>query len=111
MAVSAMQRLKLYTTSLNLVTSVMFVKYSQSRQKRFAINQTIKLVECPLGTYGNDCKYNCGIACSVSNHCNKTTGECIGGCKPGWKIFFCNQSKICKMYHLKKQDLKQIKSI
>ena len=50
--------------------------------------------ECTNGTYGNGCKNNCSTTCSVSNHCNITTGECLGGCQPGWKGFLCEQSKM-----------------
>lgn len=50
-------------------------------------------LECPPGYYGNDCRYQCSLNCYVTSACEKFTGQCIGGCKPGWTGIKCNHGK------------------
>lgn len=49
--------------------------------------------ECPFGKYGLSCKHNCSAACKSAYNCNITTGECVGGCQPGWEGLKCDQSR------------------
>ena len=48
--------------------------------------------ECPYGFYGHDCKESCSTHCIVSGTCDRVTGQCIGGCKAGWKESKCDTS-------------------
>lgn len=48
--------------------------------------------ECPPGYYGNDCRYKCSLNCNVNSTCDKSTGQCIGGCKPGWTGIMCDHA-------------------
>lgn len=40
--------------------------------------------ECPPGTYGDACVHNCIGHCLIDVICNRTTGRCDQGCKPGY---------------------------
>ncbi|KAL4216294.1 Protein tyrosine phosphatase [Mactra antiquata] len=45
---------------------------------------------CADGYYGTSCKTNCSINCQ-QNQCNKTTGNCLHGCKSNnWRGDKCN---------------------
>lgn len=55
------------------------------------VNQYSFYLECPPGYYGNDCRYQCSLNCNVRNSCDISTGQCEGGCKPGWTGNTCNQ--------------------
>lgn len=50
--------------------------------------------ECEDGTYGYDCTNNCSGHCLKDSPCNKQTGHCSGGCKPGYTNSNCNKGKI-----------------
>lgn len=50
------------------------------------------LTECPAGFYGHACQESCSTNCNVSGTCDKVTGQCIGGCQPGWKESKCDKS-------------------
>ncbi|XP_061165606.1 receptor-type tyrosine-protein phosphatase epsilon-like [Saccostrea echinata] len=54
----------------------------------------VEVYACPEGTFGNYCKQNCSVNCGVPKTCKRTTGECEGGCQPGWEGRQCDQSKI-----------------
>ncbi|XP_061196040.1 uncharacterized protein LOC133204332 [Saccostrea echinata] len=45
---------------------------------------------CVSGTFGTDCKNNCSGHCLNDFICNRTTGQCDYGCKPGYKGELCN---------------------
>lgn len=48
---------------------------------------------CPSGYYGKNCSYHqCSKNCKVVNDCDRFTGQCDGGCKPGWTGITCDQS-------------------
>lgn len=53
-----------------------------------------EVVGCPAGFYGTNCSKQCSVNCAVTNSCDRFTGRCDGGCKPGWKGLYCNESKI-----------------
>ncbi|XP_062585191.1 multiple epidermal growth factor-like domains protein 11 [Saccostrea cucullata] len=56
---------------------------------------------CSVGTFGNNCEQNCNKNCGVPYQCDRTTGECEGGCQPGWEGPQCEQStKIERINHL-----------
>nr|XP_022304116.1 uncharacterized protein LOC111111421 isoform X2 [Crassostrea virginica] len=50
--------------------------------------------ECPPGFYGIDCLYNCSQNCNVTRRCDRFTGKCEGGCKPGWTGATCYQTPL-----------------
>ncbi|XP_062602860.1 multiple epidermal growth factor-like domains protein 10 [Saccostrea cucullata] len=47
---------------------------------------------CPEGTFGINCKQNCNEHCSIPYRCNRGTGECEGGCQPGWEGLRCESA-------------------
>lgn len=47
--------------------------------------------ECPPGYYGNDCRYQCSVNCYGNRSCDQSTGQCEGGCQPGWSGDTCDQ--------------------
>eukprot|EP00105_Crassostrea_gigas_P046560 XP_019930708.1 PREDICTED: uncharacterized protein LOC105347850 [Crassostrea gigas] len=47
--------------------------------------------ECRFGHYGRNCMNTCSKSCIVTNKCNRMTGVCDGGCKPGWAGITCDQ--------------------
>lgn len=49
------------------------------------------ILECMIPYYGNDCSNLCSAFCNVTGRCDKITGRCGGGCKPGWTGSTCNQ--------------------
>lgn len=51
------------------------------------------VVVCDSGHYGKNCSAQCSINCNISNRCDRVTGKCEGGCKPGWTGFHCDQGK------------------
>jgi hypothetical protein len=57
-------------------------------------------VACPVGFYGNNCVERCNTNCGLPGVCNKTSGQCEGGCQPGWRGILCDTSKcrimLCK---------------
>lgn len=50
------------------------------------------ILECPLGYYGENCDYKCSEYCFVPRRCDRVTGQCYGGCQPGWYTKTCEQS-------------------
>lgn len=56
------------------------------------------VVECPAGYLGTNCSKQCSVNCDKTNPCDRFTGRCDGGCKPGWKGLYCNESKHVKLY-------------
>ena len=46
--------------------------------------------ECDVGTYGQNCSYNCSINC-VNGQCERTNGHCSQGCLPGYYYPQCNE--------------------
>ena len=52
------------------------------------------LLECD-GRYGVNCSLHCSVRhCKNDNSpCDSRIGECVGGCKPGWKHLTCTQGK------------------
>ena len=49
---------------------------------------------CEDWTFGNDCINNCSGNCLDDSPCNKQTGYCEGGCKPGYTNAVCNKRKV-----------------
>lgn len=60
-------------------------------------------VVCESGYYGKDCRHQSSINCYVPTHCNKFTGQCEGGCKPGWTGSTCNQGMNIWLLYLKRR--------
>lgn len=42
------------------------------------------ITECSDGSYGEECKYQCGECLNVIT-CDNVNGKCSEGCKPGWQ--------------------------
>lgn len=51
-------------------------------------------LECMDTFFGINCSQECDNKC---NSCNRTTGTCDNGCKPGWTGVSC-QTGTCKLY-------------
>lgn len=50
--------------------------------------------ECSPEKFGKNCEQNCSYNCDDDPIiCNGTTGECMGGCRPGWKGLQCDIGK------------------
>lgn len=47
---------------------------------------------CPLGYYGKNCLNQCSKNCHLTRKCDRFTGQCDGGCEPGWVSITCDQS-------------------
>ena len=64
-------------------------------RKSYIFNSLVKCNSfnkaCVNGTYGNNCVYNCSGNCLNDSPCNRQTGYCEGGCKPGYTNAFCNE--------------------
>lgn len=56
------------------------------------------LKECGDGTYGYNCINNCSGHCLGDYHCNKETGRCDVGCKPGYTTDNCSKSNCIIIY-------------
>lgn len=65
---------------------------------RVLIKEIFYIVECSSGTYDINCKETCSVNCNIPQSCDRTTGECIGGCQPGCKGFHCDQSIMAKNF-------------
>lgn len=50
--------------------------------------------ECPTGTFGSDCVYNCSAHCFGDAPCDRTTGRCDSGCTPGYTGELCDTGLI-----------------
>lgn len=56
------------------------------------------IVACNNGTFGHGCINNCSGQCIDEPMCNKQTGHCDRGCKPGYTSAFCNESMLIELY-------------
>lgn len=61
--------------------------------KRCHLRNLIFFTECRDGFYGKSCVHQCSENCYVTRRCDKITGKCFKGCKPGWRTDTCDQSK------------------
>lgn len=52
------------------------------------------IAECQLGSYGTDCRGVCSVNCFHASRCDKVTGQCYSGCKPGWTGNKCDKSMV-----------------
>lgn len=64
------------------------------------------IAECQPGYYGNNCTYICSRNCLHDYICDRFTGHCKSGCKPGWAGDRCNQRKT-QVLNLSNQDVKK----
>lgn len=55
-----------------------------------SVNIINHFLECPIGTFGSDCGHNCSGHCIDDIPCNRTTGRCDSGCKPGYTGELCD---------------------
>lgn len=49
------------------------------------------IVECQPGKFGYNCKNTCSVNCKDYNSCDKTSGNCAGGCLDGWQGNHCDR--------------------
>lgn len=82
----------IYSLILNFRQNVHTLTIQLAKKKCFHI------IECPSGTYGIYCRETCSVNCNVFQHCNRTKGECFGGCQPGWKGLHCDQRIVAKSF-------------
>lgn len=48
-------------------------------------------IDCNDGTFGYNCTNNCSSHCLNDSSCNKQTGQCDRGCKPGYTFDNCSK--------------------
>lgn len=46
-------------------------------------------IACSTGYYGENCKSRCGH-CVDDTTCDHITGNCVRGCKSGYRGYFCD---------------------
>lgn len=44
----------------------------------------ITIVECIKVYFGKNCSHQCSVNCYMVYSCDRYTGQCEEGCKPGW---------------------------
>lgn len=54
----------------------------------------IIFLECSQGMYGSGCLKKCSKHCLYDDKCNRTTGTCDAGCKPGYKGALCDKGLV-----------------
>lgn len=60
----------------------------------FVNSNYMSILECPhYGYYGKNCENRCSVNCYVTRGCDRVTGRCKRGCKPGWTTATCKQSR------------------
>lgn len=52
------------------------------------------VLACDNGTYGYNCVNNCSGHCLNDSPCNKQTGHCDWGCKPGYTNSKCSKGNL-----------------
>ena len=57
-------------------------------------------LECRNGTYGYGCVNNCSDHCIGDSTCNKQTGYCDRGCKPGYTNSLCKKVNKQKLHNI-----------
>lgn len=63
-------------------------------QSKHAVSGFVCIVlECPIETYGRNCRRRCSKHCYRS--CDRKTGVCYGGCRDGWQPPMCNRGICC----------------
>lgn len=50
------------------------------------------ITECPFGTFGNNCRQECGH-CLEKYHCHHINGSCLNGCLQGYRGEQCKHRK------------------
>lgn len=51
------------------------------------------IIECSAGYFGVECSNKCSKNCIETHKCDRFSGKCDNGCKPGWKGDTCNDRK------------------
>lgn len=59
--------------------------------KKYDFKIILFSLACRIGFYGYNCSYQCRSNCFIENLCDRFTGYCTGGCKPGWTGQMCDQ--------------------
>lgn len=59
--------------------------------KSFLFDNSYLDLECDANYFGKNCEEMCSVTC---NGCNRKTGICDTGCKPGWRDVYCHKG-IC----------------
>lgn len=81
------------TTFLSRMLKVIF-DLSWTIQSAFLMFPKFRISsECPDGFYGYTCYEMCNLNCGDPGQCNTLSGECKGGCQPGWRNLKCDASK------------------
>ena len=70
----------------------------------------LSVTECDDSFYGINCLEKCGQCRDTSPVCNKATGSCSDGCKPGYKPLTCKDGMLNYVYTKKNSKLKIIYS-
>ncbi|XP_060561818.1 multiple epidermal growth factor-like domains protein 11 [Ruditapes philippinarum] len=53
-------------------------------------HNSLYLIGCSIGKFGAECLKNCPSNCK-NKYCNHVNGACIGGCKPGYQGYQCQE--------------------
>lgn len=68
-------------------------KITEQQTRKKNNNTKTIIVECSAGFFGINCVNRCSEKCNLTRVCDRLTGQCDGGCIPGWKGATCNESK------------------
>lgn len=83
----------LFTNSLiTLSSTIILQRHVHRKHKGYILNKLRHVTECDDGTFGDDCINNCSAHCLNNSLCNKQTGHCERGCKPGYTNDDCKKS-------------------
>lgn len=67
----------------------------------YKIAESIYILVCEEGRFGQDCALKCNTTCQG---CNNVNGVCDTGCKTGWKGVYCHEGLLVQHYLMKMKN-------